>query len=75
MTFSKKITSTFLSGKLSATIAIPIVIARNDLFRIYTKRRKNKKVIVRAERQEYPNEGVMLALVKKLYPNGQLINS
>ena len=28
MTFSKKITSTFLSGKLSATIVIPIGIAR-----------------------------------------------
>ena len=28
MTFSKKITSTFLSGKLSATIVIPIEIAR-----------------------------------------------
>ncbi|MGI0042395.1 MAG: hypothetical protein ACRD47_01680 [Nitrososphaeraceae archaeon] len=47
----------------------------SDLFRIYTKRMKNKKLIVRAERQEYPNEDLMLALVKKLYPNGQLINS
>jgi hypothetical protein len=28
MSFSKKITSTFLSGKLSATIVIPIDIAR-----------------------------------------------
>lgn len=27
-----------------------------DLFRIYTKRMKNKRVIVRAERQEYPNQ-------------------
>jgi hypothetical protein len=47
----------------------------SDIFRIYTKRMKNKKVIVRAERQEYPNEDFMLALVKKLYPNGRLINS
>jgi hypothetical protein len=47
----------------------------SDLFRIYTKRMKNKRVIVRAERQEYPNEDIMLALVKKLYPNGKLINS
>ena len=46
----------------------------SDLFRIYTKRMKNKRVIVRAERQEYPNEDIMLALVKKLYPNGKLIN-
>lgn len=47
----------------------------SDLFRIYTKRMKNNRVIVRAERQEYPNEDVVMALVKKLYPNGQLINS
>lgn len=47
----------------------------SDLFRIYTKRMKNKRVIVRAERQEYPNQDFMVALVKKLYPNGQLINS
>jgi hypothetical protein len=46
----------------------------SDLFRIYTKRMKNKKLIVRAERQEYPNEDLMLALVKKLYPSGQLIS-
>jgi hypothetical protein len=47
----------------------------SDIFRIYAKRMKNKRLIVRAERQEYPNEDLMLALVKKLYPNGQLINS
>ena len=47
----------------------------SDLFRIYTKRMKDKRIIVRAERQEHPNEDVMLALVKKLYPNGQLIGS
>jgi hypothetical protein len=46
----------------------------SDLFRIYTKRMKNKKVIVRAERQEYPNENIMMAIVKKLYPGGELIN-
>lgn len=47
----------------------------SDIFRIYAKRMKNKRVIVRAERQEYPNQDFMVALVKKLYPNGQLINS
>jgi hypothetical protein len=47
----------------------------SDVFRIYSKRLKNKRVIVRAEHQEYPNEDIMLALVKKLYPNGKLINS
>jgi len=47
----------------------------SDIFRIYAKRMKNKKLIIRAERQEYPNEDVMLALVKKLYPDGQLINT
>lgn len=47
----------------------------SDIFRIYAKRMKNKRLIVRAERQEYPNEDLILALVKKLYPNGQLINT
>lgn len=47
----------------------------SDIFRIYTKRMKNKKVIVRAERQEYPNQEFMAALVKKLYPNVRLIDS
>ena len=47
----------------------------SDIFRIYTKRMKNKRVIIRAERQEYPNEDIMLALVKKLYPGGRLIIS
>ena len=47
----------------------------SDIFRIYTKRMKDKRTIIRAERQEYPNEDIMLALVKKLYPNGKLINS
>ena len=47
----------------------------SDLFRIYTKRLKNKRLIVRAERQEYPNQDFMVALVKKLYPDGRLVNS
>lgn len=47
----------------------------SDLFRIYAKRMRDKRIIIRAERQEYPNEDLMLALVKKLYPNGRLINS
>jgi hypothetical protein len=47
----------------------------SDLFRIYTKRMKNKRVIIRAERQEYPNEDLIFALVKKLYPNGRLVNT
>jgi hypothetical protein len=46
----------------------------SDLFRIYTKRMKNKRVVVRAERQEYPNQPFVDALVKKLYPNGRLID-
>jgi hypothetical protein len=44
----------------------------SDLFRIYSKRMNDKRVIVRAERQEYPNQDLMIALVKKLYPNGYL---
>jgi hypothetical protein len=46
----------------------------SDLFRIYSKRMKDKRVIVRAERQEYPNQPFVNALVKKLYPNGWLID-
>ena len=46
----------------------------SDLFRIYTKRMKNKRVVVRAERQEYPNQPFVDALVKKLYPKGRLID-
>lgn len=45
----------------------------SDLFRIYTKRMKNKRLIVRTEHQEYPNADLMMTLVKKLYPGGQLI--
>jgi hypothetical protein len=47
----------------------------SDLFRIYTKRMKDNRVVVRVERQEYPNEDFMFALVKKLYPDGRLVNS
>jgi hypothetical protein len=46
----------------------------SDLFRIYTKRMKNKRIIIRAEHQEYPNQPFVDALVKKLYPSGRLID-
>jgi hypothetical protein len=46
----------------------------SDLFRIYTKRIENNKQKVRAEHQEYPNQDVADAIVKKLFPDGHLID-
>jgi hypothetical protein len=44
-----------------------------DLFRIYTKRSKHsKKLKLRIEHQEYPNNPVVEAILDKLYPNGYL---
>jgi hypothetical protein len=45
-----------------------------DLYRIYTKRMKDGKSIVRVEHQEYPNQEYADALVRKLYPDGHLID-
>jgi hypothetical protein len=44
-----------------------------DLYRIYTKRMKDGKNIVRVEYQEYPNQAVADALIRKLYPGGHLV--
>ncbi len=44
-----------------------------DLYRIYTKRMKDGKNIVRTEHQENPNQPIADALVKKLFPNGHLV--
>jgi hypothetical protein len=46
----------------------------SDLYRIYTKRMKDGKNIVRVEHQEYPNQEYVDALVRKLYPDGHLID-
>ena len=46
----------------------------SDLYRIYTKRMKNGKNRVRAEHQEYPNQEYADAIVKKLFPDGHLVN-
>jgi hypothetical protein len=43
-----------------------------DLIRIYTKRLVGNKQKLRVERQEYPNQEVADAIVRKLYPNGHL---
>jgi hypothetical protein len=48
-----------------------------DLVRIYTKRMaegNNNKQKVRAERQEYPNQEYVDAIVKKLFPDGHLVD-
>jgi hypothetical protein len=44
-----------------------------DLYRIYTKRMEHDKNIVRVERQENPNQAVADALIRKLFPDGQLV--
>jgi hypothetical protein len=46
----------------------------SDLYRIYTKRMKDGKNIVRLEHQEYPNQGYADALVQKLFPDGHLVD-
>jgi hypothetical protein len=45
----------------------------SDLYRIYTKRLKDGKNIVRLERQEYPNQAFADAGVRKLFPDGHLV--
>jgi hypothetical protein len=45
----------------------------SDLYRIYTKRLKDGKNIVRLERQEYPNQAFADAAVRKLFPDGHLV--
>jgi hypothetical protein len=46
-----------------------------DLYRVYTKCiKKDGKNRVRADRQEYPNQEYADAIVKKLFPNGHLMN-
>ena len=44
-----------------------------DLYRIYTKRMKDGKNIVRVEHQEHPNQAVADAVVRKLFPDGHLV--
>jgi hypothetical protein len=41
-----------------------------DLWRIYTKRLKNDKVILRTERQEYPGKPAMEAVLEKIFSEG-----
>jgi hypothetical protein len=46
-----------------------------DLVRIYTKRVEGNKQKVRVERQEYPKQEAADAFVKKLFPDGHLVDS
>lgn len=46
----------------------------SDLYRIYTKRMNNGRKIIRAEHQEYPNQKAIDAFVRKLFPNGKLVD-
>lgn len=47
----------------------------SDLYRIYTKRTKDRKSRgVRVEQQQYPNQEAADAFVRKLFPDGHLIS-
>ena len=46
----------------------------SDLYRVYIKRMKDGKNKVRTERQEYPSQEYADAIVRKLYPDGRLID-
>ena len=46
----------------------------SDLYRIYTKRMKDGRNKVRTEHQEYPNQEYAEAIVRKLYPEGRLVD-
>ena len=45
----------------------------SDLYRIHTKQMKDGKNRVRLEHQEYPNQAVVDAAVRKLFPDGRLV--
>ena len=44
-----------------------------DLWRIYTKRMKDAKIKIRAERQEYPNKPIIHGIMEKVYQEGQIL--
>lgn len=47
----------------------------SDLYRIYTKRTKDRKSRgVRVEQQQYPNQEAADAFVRKLFADGHLIS-
>ena len=47
----------------------------SDLYRVYTKRMKDGRIKVRSERQQYPDQEYADAIVRKLFPDGYLVNS
>ena len=44
----------------------------SNLYRVYTKRMKDGRIKVRSESQQYPNQGYVDAIVRKLFPDGYL---
>jgi hypothetical protein len=46
----------------------------SDLYRVYTKRMKDGRNRVRSERQQYPDQEYADAIVRKLFPDGYLID-
>ena len=46
----------------------------SDLYRVYTKRMKDGRNRVRSERQQYPDQEYADAIVRKLFPDGYLVD-
>ena len=46
----------------------------SDLYRVYTKRMKDGRIKVRSERQQYPDQEYADAIVRKLFPDGYLVD-
>ncbi|MGC1931322.1 MAG: hypothetical protein WA667_20315 [Candidatus Nitrosopolaris sp.] len=46
----------------------------SDLYRVYTKRMKDGRIRVRSEGQQYPDQEYADAIVRKLFPNGYLVD-
>ena|SRR5215831_17301767 len=46
----------------------------SDLYRVYTKRMKDGRVKVRSERQQYPDQEYADAIIRKLFPDGYLVD-
>jgi hypothetical protein len=46
----------------------------SDLYRVYTKRMKDGRIKVRSESQQYPDQEYADAIVRKLFPDGYLVD-
>jgi hypothetical protein len=46
----------------------------SDLYRVYTKRMKDGRIKVRSESQQRPDQEYADAIVRKLFPDGYLVD-